>query len=80
MFKYTAPTPTKASFYIQRFAKASYSSTAIKMQNEHGQGKSHATGDSVVPNKVQEQAPKGLEEGLPNAVSSFYHRRLVTAC
>lgn len=38
------------------------------MQNEYGQGKSHASGDSVVPDKVQEQAPKGVEDKLPNAV------------
>ncbi|OCL12070.1 hypothetical protein AOQ84DRAFT_312819 [Glonium stellatum] len=36
------------------------------MQNESGQGVSHATGDSKVPGKVQEKAPQGLEESLPN--------------
>ncbi|TKA71846.1 hypothetical protein B0A49_04066 [Cryomyces minteri] len=29
---------------------------------------SHATGGSKVPDKVQEKAPKGLEESLPNSV------------
>lgn len=38
------------------------------MQNEHGQGVSHAAGDSKVPHKVQEQAPTGLEKNLPNSV------------
>ncbi|KAK3081689.1 hypothetical protein LTS18_003871 [Coniosporium uncinatum] len=38
------------------------------MQNEHGQGASHASGDSKVPDKVQEKAPKGLEESLPDSV------------
>lgn len=38
------------------------------MQNEHGQGVSHAVGDSKVPEKVQEKAPQGLEESLPNKV------------
>jgi len=38
------------------------------MQNEHGQGVSHAVGDSKVPEKVQEKAPQGLEESLPNRV------------
>jgi hypothetical protein len=38
--------------------------------NEYGQGKSHATGDSAVPGKVQEVAPKGLEEALPDKVHS----------
>lgn len=37
--------------------------------NQHGQGASHATGQSAVPGKVQEAAPKGLEESLPESVS-----------
>ena len=41
------------------------------MQNEHGQGVSHATGDSKVPGSVQQKAPQGLEESLPNKVSSY---------
>ena len=38
------------------------------MQNEHGQGVSHAVSDSKVPEKVQEKVPQGLEESLPNKV------------
>lgn len=38
------------------------------MQNEHGRGVSRAVGDSKVPEKVQEKAPQGLEESLPNKV------------
>ncbi|KAJ4345443.1 uncharacterized protein N0V89_011573 [Didymosphaeria variabile] len=38
------------------------------MQNEHGQGVSHATGGSKVPDTVQQKAPQGLEESLPNKV------------
>ncbi|KAK3064807.1 hypothetical protein LTS18_003744 [Coniosporium uncinatum] len=38
------------------------------MQNEHGQGVSHASDDSKVPGKVQEKAPKDLEESLPDSV------------
>jgi hypothetical protein len=38
------------------------------MQNDQGQGISHASGDSKVPDKVQQQAPKGLEESLPDSV------------
>ncbi|KAI1806738.1 hypothetical protein F4811DRAFT_550480 [Daldinia bambusicola] len=30
--------------------------------------KSHATGPSKVPGKVQEKAPKGLEETLPDSI------------
>ncbi|KAG9201306.1 hypothetical protein B5807_10527 [Epicoccum nigrum] len=36
--------------------------------NEYGQGKSHATGESAVPNKVQDAAPSALEEALPDSV------------
>jgi hypothetical protein len=36
--------------------------------NEYGQGKSHAQGDSAVPKSVQDAAPKGLEEALPDKV------------
>jgi len=36
------------------------------MQNEHGQGTSHAVGDSKVPGSIQQKAPQGLEENLPN--------------
>jgi hypothetical protein len=37
-------------------------------QNQHGQGKSHATGDSMVPDRVQRAAPEGLEKKLPDSV------------
>lgn len=39
-----------------------------KMQNQSGQGVSHATGGSKVPETVQQKAPQGLEESLPNKV------------
>jgi hypothetical protein len=29
---------------------------------------SHATGDSVVPGKAQEKLPKGVEDGVPDAI------------
>ncbi|PSN63053.1 hypothetical protein BS50DRAFT_576876 [Corynespora cassiicola Philippines] len=38
------------------------------MQNEHGQGTTHAQGETHVPGKVQQKAPTGLEESLPNKV------------
>lgn len=31
--------------------------------------KSHATGGSKVPGKIQEKVPKGVEESLPDSVS-----------
>ncbi|KAI4735075.1 hypothetical protein E4T50_14395 [Aureobasidium sp. EXF-12298] len=37
------------------------------MQNEHGQGVSHATNSSV-PGKIQEKAPAKLEHELPDSV------------
>ncbi|KAJ0426042.1 hypothetical protein BJY00DRAFT_323599 [Aspergillus carlsbadensis] len=36
------------------------------MQNARGQGASHATGGSKVPEGIQNKAPQGLEESLPN--------------
>lgn len=41
-------------------------------QNEHGQGMSHATGPSKVPEGIARQAPKGLEESLPDSVCHIY--------
>ncbi|PQE03463.1 hypothetical protein CJF30_00010879 [Rutstroemia sp. NJR-2017a BBW] len=35
------------------------------MQNEYDQGVPHVTDDSIVPGKVQEKAPEGLERALP---------------
>jgi hypothetical protein len=46
------------------------------MQNDQGQGVSHATGESKVPQKVQEKVPAGFEKGLPDSVClifSFSH-------
>ncbi|KAI1071845.1 hypothetical protein LB507_005242 [Fusarium sp. FIESC RH6] len=37
-------------------------------QNERGQGMSHATGPSKVPESIARQVPKGLEKSLPNSV------------
>ncbi|PQE20653.1 24-dehydrocholesterol reductase protein [Rutstroemia sp. NJR-2017a BBW] len=42
--------------------------SSAALQNEHGQGVSHATDDSIVPGKVQEKAPEGLERSLPESV------------
>lgn len=38
------------------------------MQNQHGQGISHASGDSKVPGKVQDKVPKDVEQSLPDSV------------
>ncbi|KAI4112921.1 MAG: hypothetical protein LQ338_008255, partial [Usnochroma carphineum] len=30
--------------------------------------RSHATGDSIVPQKLQEKLPEGVEKAVPNAI------------
>jgi hypothetical protein len=47
--------------------------------NEYGQGKSHAQGESAVPGKIQEVAPSGLEEALPDSVSYLGHVEMMQA-
>ncbi|KAK5989620.1 hypothetical protein PT974_07874 [Cladobotryum mycophilum] len=42
--------------------------SGFNAQNERGQGVSHATGESQVPTAVQERAPQGLEESLPDSI------------
>lgn len=46
-----------------------YNTTPIRMasQNQSGQGVSHAS-DSSVPDSIQRQAPKKLEDELPDSV------------
>ena len=43
-------------------------------QNAHGQGVSHATDHSKVPEKIQEAAPAGLERKLPENVRYTFPR------
>jgi hypothetical protein len=43
-------------------------SAPVPGTNQHGQGASHATDHSKVPQSVQNKAPKGLEEKLPDSV------------
>ncbi|KAH9871314.1 hypothetical protein IAQ61_005493 [Plenodomus lingam] len=60
---------------------ALFKQTSIRMSstNQHGQGASHATGESAVPNKVQEAAPKGLEDALPEGVGAIIFLFLLRA-
>ncbi|KAF5243362.1 hypothetical protein FAUST_2931 [Fusarium austroamericanum] len=37
-------------------------------ENERGQGMSHSTGPSKVPEGIARHAPKGLEEALPDSI------------
>jgi hypothetical protein len=57
-------TITRPVFQQTRFITQSTRMSA----NEYGQGKSHAQGESAVPKSVQDAAPKGLEEALPDKV------------
>lgn len=59
-------TITRPAFQQTRFI----SQSPRMSTNEYGQGKSHAQGDSAVPKAVQDAAPKGLEEALPDKVWS----------
>ncbi|KAL2161810.1 hypothetical protein VTH06DRAFT_7594 [Thermothelomyces fergusii] len=40
----------------------------MQSTNKHGQGASHATGESHVPQKIQEAAPERLENTLPDKI------------
>jgi hypothetical protein len=55
--------------FIQQTPIFKQSSIRMSSSNEYGQGKSHASGESAVPESVQKVAPKGLEENLPEGVS-----------
>ena len=44
-----------------------FSTNSANMQNDKGQGVSHA-GDSAVPQKIQEKAPSSVEHQLPDSV------------
>lgn len=55
--------------FLQQPALFKQNSIRMSSTNQHGQGASHATGESAVPNKVQDVAPKGLEDALPEGVS-----------
>jgi hypothetical protein len=68
MYKFTPRLIARTTLQTTRISKLPLSTSAITM-NQSGQGTSHATGDSKVPHKVQEQVPKGVEESLPDSVS-----------
>jgi hypothetical protein len=55
-------------------ARMSSNISSTLNQNEHGQGATHASGgaqNSKVPDVVQDKAPKGLEEALPDSVRPY---------
>ncbi|KAH6642003.1 hypothetical protein C7974DRAFT_384664 [Boeremia exigua] len=57
-----------SSRVIVRTSPILRNSIRMSSTNSYGQGKSHATGESAVPGKIQEQAPSALEEALPDSV------------
>lgn len=61
-------TLTTPAFRFQPVQTRLITHSARMSVNEQGQGKSHAVGDSAVPKSVQNTAPKGLEEALPDKV------------
>lgn len=61
---------------IGRSAPIFRNTIRMSSTNNYGQGKSHATGDSNVPKAVQDQAPSGLEEALPDSVSLVRYEAL----
>lgn len=60
------PSAIKSNIFIKTFKPPKQ--TSRMSENQYGQGQSHASAPSKVPGKVQEQAPQGLEERLPDSV------------
>ncbi|KAI9873074.1 MAG: hypothetical protein M1830_000859, partial [Pleopsidium flavum] len=52
----------------QYFSKRTFQTTSAIMQNDQGQGTSHATGGSKVPQTAQDKLPQGVEENVPNTI------------
>jgi hypothetical protein len=57
---------TRANIVFQRTL---FTAPRTMAENQYGQGVSHASGHSKVPEKVQEPALEGLEKALPDSVS-----------
>lgn len=64
----------KPRTFVRPIAQSIRTAQPVRMwhTNELGQGRSHATGESKVPGSVQEAAPTGLENALPDQVRSFF--------
>ncbi|RYP71981.1 hypothetical protein DL771_004450 [Monosporascus sp. 5C6A] len=62
-----SPRPLLCTAVLSRPLSTTHARTASR-ENEYGQGVSHATGKSKVPESVQEAAPKALEDALPDFV------------
>ncbi len=56
------------SHRTQYLPTRTFQTTSVNMQNEHGQGTSHATGGSKVPQAAQDKLPKSVEENVPNTL------------
>ncbi|KAM3086436.1 hypothetical protein ACMFMG_000571 [Clarireedia jacksonii] len=62
--------PISNRISITQSSTRNFTMSTAAMQNEYGQGVSHATDNSKVPGKIQEKAPEGLERKLPEDVCS----------
>ncbi|KAK8029070.1 hypothetical protein PG991_006126 [Apiospora marii] len=68
MYSQALRTATRSAFRVSAVgapAARPISTTAARMGSTD---RSHATGASAVPGKVQEKAPKGVEDALPDSV------------
>ncbi|KAK6852726.1 hypothetical protein PG990_010376 [Apiospora arundinis] len=68
MYSQALRTVSRSAFRVSAFATPAarpISTTAARMGSTD---RSHATGESAVPHKVQEKAPKAVEDALPDSV------------
>ena len=63
------PTQSTFKYLINLQPKANFVTYPITKESQREQDMSHASAESKVPQKVQEKAPLGLEENLPDSVS-----------
>ncbi|KAK7928147.1 hypothetical protein PG985_005145 [Apiospora marii] len=72
MYSQALRTATRSAFRVSAVgapAARPISTTAARMGSTD---RSHATGASAVPGKVQEKAPKGVEDALPDSARRNY--------
>ncbi|KAK7957063.1 uncharacterized protein PG986_006285 [Apiospora aurea] len=68
MYSQALRTASRSAFRVSAFsapAARPITTTAVRMGSTD---RSHATGESAVPGKIQKKAPKGVEDALPDSV------------
>jgi hypothetical protein len=60
--------PTRANLVFQRTL---FTTPRTMSENQYGQGVSHTSGKSEVPEKMQETTPESVEKALPDSVSHW---------